>query len=304
MFTFKPAQQYDTNFIIDFYNNNIEPDVENTFVQTLIHDQMLWYLTNPYIVVIIVSWLDKIIGILLFNKINSNETNIFYLQYMCVDNKINCQDVKLKILQQFELFMNISVVYISNTIIKTDQLKLVDTMHEYLIPVNHIKLYRIKLVDNIAEIKYIHNTLHLMKIKDIDNVLSGLIESYGSNYVVKFNWDFINTMMLPVKNIVYTFVNKTNDIVTDFICFSVKHMLHIESNQNIVTANLEFYYNNQLKLDEIIHMSILKLLKYGIDIVTIRKSKRNQNICDTCTHESPCTYNWYVQNDHNIDIIY
>ena len=137
------------------------------------------------------------------------------------------------------------------------------------IPVNYDRLYNLGLIDESFSSELMHLPkdliLHLMTEKDISNVTNKLNE-FNHCYLSAPWMDEEQTkkLLLPIKNIVYTFVKfDENKNITDVITFYYYHL--IIDNITLTIAQLGMYVNSTLSLEKLILASIPNLLYYGFD---------------------------------------
>uniref|UniRef100_A0A8C9GF87 Glycylpeptide N-tetradecanoyltransferase n=1 Tax=Piliocolobus tephrosceles TaxID=591936 RepID=A0A8C9GF87_9PRIM len=99
-----------------------------------------------------------------------------------------------------------------------------------------IKLYR---VDDTLNLK----NLRLMEEKDVEGVQT-LLNNYLKQFKVHpvFSKDEISHWFLPIKNVIYTYINETNNIITDMISFySLPSQILDNPKYNILHAAYSFY---------------------------------------------------------------
>lgn len=157
-------------------------------------------------------------------------------------------------------------------------------LKSYAVPINHKKLISVGFLpsnytpeENLSGDEV--NPLHLLKKSDLESVITKL-NLYLDKFKIRtyFTLDMGRHMLIPKKNIVYSFVKKSADDVTDFISISKSCFYSSRCKKIIYTANITYYYYETMTLTEMVTFLIAKLPSYGIDQLNFNTMAHNENI--------------------------
>lgn len=149
---------------------------------------------------------------------------------------------------------------------------------DYIIPINMPKLKSLgyEHIDEWENESFLFNPLHLLQTSDVEDVMDGL-NAFSKKFFVKHIFVKPN-MLLPKKDIIYSFVIKNKGKVTDFINV-YKHFYYYKEQQQYVTlAQLGFYFYSSVSLTDLVKYLIDKLNHYGFDQLVIRNMADNDYI--------------------------
>ena len=167
---------------------------------------------------------------------------------------------------------------------QSNLLNLFCELKSYAVPINHKKLISVGFLpsnytpDENLSVDEV-NPLHLLKKSDLELVITKL-NLYLDKFKIRtyFTLDMARHMLIPKKNIVYSFVKKSADDVTDFISVYKSCFYSSRCKKIIYTANITYYYYETMTLTEMVTFLIAKLPSYGIDQLNFNTMAHNENI--------------------------
>jgi len=136
------------------------------------------------------------------------------------------------------------------------------------IPVNYHKLKQLNLIDGDTE-ELINGDFHLMKETDV-SIITEKLNQFNHCYQVApwMDDDQTKNFLLPRKNVVYTFVKKNDNVITDMISFYFYYMNLMDENEKIVVAHLGMYFFATMTLEKMINAVKSNLKYYGFDQIS------------------------------------
>lgn len=236
-------------------------------------DFLYWYLSYiPPGLIIGLIYRNTLVGIisaiLLDMIVCEQKIKMPYINLLCVQTKIRKLGFAKLLIDEMNIrleknglpyAMASSPKFIKNSFHATES---------FLVPINYQKLQNIgfNLDDLFPLPKFDINPLHLMVEEDIAEITIKL-NNYLKKYAIKmyFTNDSTRHFLFPKKNIVYSFVKKQNNVVTDFVSVYKVDYRCSSTNQMITTAVLAFYYHESMDLTRLIMYLLDKLPSYGID---------------------------------------
>jgi hypothetical protein len=151
------------------------------------------------------------------------------------------------------------------------------------------------LVEDIEELpKPKYNPLKITNVKDIPKIVPKL-NNFLRKYKIKnfFTDDIAYKYFRPIKNIIYSFVNKNQmNEITDFVCINQSTLLCLEKNKKITVANLSFYFHETMTLTELIIYLIDKLSELNFDQLIYKGIGANLEI-NLTRFEGRTLYSYY-----------
>ena len=276
------------HFLMDHYIE--DPD----HIVRLVHSKsfIYWWLQQvPVQHRIGLIYQKKLMGLVtavpITTQLNGSPETIHYINLLCVQKPLRNTELRKMMIDELH-----HRIYVHD---KEDQIilccpepipKLTKTpfcvTYEFMVPINLPKLKRIGFLEGNDDIpiQITHNPLRLMKETDIASILPSL-----NHFSEKFKWTIsmtpknIKSLLIPKKNIVYSFVKRNvAGQVTDFISV-YKHFLYcLDQKEMISTAQLAFYYHQSMTLTQLVVFLIDKLRQYQIDQLSFRNSSENLDI--------------------------
>lgn len=283
-FIFKTIQPRHYKVVHNFLSSNYIHDSSNIIKLVYNQDFIYWYLKNMNNGIAIALIINKIIvgfitALFVKIKIDNKIIDIPYVNLLCVSKQLrNCNlcpilidEIKTRICSKglkHALFTSMSC-----------PTKYFCKSNDYLIPINFNKLIDVGFINDIEHRNLItNNPLHLMHDSEC-NIIIDKLNNYYKNLKITIIFDYNSKfLLLSKKNIVYSFVNKTNNVVTDFVNFYKYYYYCIKQNRLISVAKLGFYFCEKLTPTELIEYLIDILPKYDIDQLCISDMANNDLI--------------------------
>jgi glycylpeptide N-tetradecanoyltransferase len=163
----------------------------------------------------------------------------------------------------------------------------------YIIPVNSDRLIRLDLLKTFFKPQILadENPLSMLKLEDVDQVCE-LLNSFLSTYTIRqrFTADNFEEWFMSYRDVIYSWVIRDDDVVTDFISVTFLKYFDVKSSSELLIANLFYYVQNSYSLDDLIMMVIDKLKSLEVDqlviprIMEADKIHLNKIECDTKIH--------------------
>jgi glycylpeptide N-tetradecanoyltransferase len=249
-------------------------------------DFLYWYLRYiPSGYIIGLTFNNKLIGMITATFIDmivyQKKLKVPYINFLCVQSKLRSMGFGPMLMNEMKSRLNSASMGFGLFTSMKKPTKNFAISNDFVIPINYPKLKEIEfLVEDIKPIPVPEsNPLHLLVASDLDSVIPKL-NSFMEKFDVKiyFTNDSAHHFLLPKKNIVYSFVNRTNSSVTDFVCVYVNYLYSIQKNKMISVAQLAFYYHETMSLTDLILFLLNKLPSYGIDQFVFRDIADNPDI--------------------------
>lgn len=252
----------DIDLIHQFLSYNYLIDNDQGITQIYSKDYIYWYLKNvPSELMIGLFYNNKIIGCCFGKNIQliiNNETKKYIqIRFLCISTKLKNIGYEKMLLDYYKLPLYIIDYY---------PFEGSQTIKNNIIPLNISKLKKIGFIDEELNNPKIKNKLSLLKDIDTDSTTRKIIDYY-KKYDIKpyFNLEIIKNLLIPKKNIVYTFVIRNGLEVTDMISVHKYYYYCHESKETIITAYLNYYFCYTITLTELVTMLLDKLIQYEFD---------------------------------------
>jgi hypothetical protein len=264
--------------IQSFLNDNVPADAENILQIKYSQEYLYWFLESGNSIYGLI-YEKNIIGLsfVVFCHLKNNfstDNYLFdaaYIHLFCLHRKINCP----KMHNLFWDLLGKELTYPIITVVPLHHL-FYSTL-DFFVPINYQKLYEIGFIDQFDTMtKKEICPLITMSPKFLPEVIHKL-----NNYIQKFELSVFfsknnSHYLLPYKNIIYAFVLKMNDEITDFVSVLLHEYLYIEKQTKLITAELAFYFSPDL--NKLITYLLHKLRDYEIDQLLIRNWMDNDKI--------------------------
>lgn len=163
-------------------------------------------------------------------------------------------------------------------------------MYVYVIPINVRKLQQIGFLEpDVQPLNrlYRDNPLHLLKESDISNlvpILNGELSKHKIHQV--FSVETAKKYLLPKKSVVYTFVIKKDEVITDMINVHQHYFYSIDTAKIITVAHVNLYFCTSISVVMLITYLLPKLLAYGFDQLTYCDDDQDNSNIDITRYES------------------
>lgn len=283
-FTFKMLSTKYLNEIFTLLNNHyIEDDICRL---TYTKEFLYWYIKSGSIMLGLL-YKNKLVGLIsaitMDISVVEKVHKVAYVNFLCVHKKIRGAALGKYLVNEICNRVDKNIFFTKKKL--ESDLDYFCTTTDYIIPINEQKLRRINFLSDEDELEKLplmtNNLLHLMSEADIKFIVPKL-NAFMNKYAVKpiFSNDMALNYLLPKKNIVYSFVNRSKDTmaVTDFICVYKTLLYALEKQEYINIANVAFYYHETMNLTELIANLIDKLRTYDFDQLVFRNMADNTNI--------------------------
>lgn len=299
--------------------NHYTEDIQNITRLVYPRDFLYWYLKQiPSGLNIGLCYQKKLVGficaIIVDTLLLNKKHKIAYVNFFCIHNKLRHHGLGKYLQREIKnRLINMGITnavfisqHTSNNTEKNNNYSC--KIKEYIIPINHFKLEKIGFLEknSIDPLPKPHsNDLHLMVVSDIKSIvpkLNKFIEKY--HFKPCFNEDNTYIFLLPKKNIVYTFVKRNSNQVTDMITIYKNYVYCKEKNEMIGVGQLTYYFHETLSLTELIVCLIDKLPSYGIDQLIFRDIANNEdiNITKFSTY-GELRYNFNIDNNMDLSLL-
>lgn len=291
-FSFKTLNISYIDQIYNLLNKNYIEDDQNIMRVVYSKDFLYWYLKKiPDEFIVGLIYEKKLIGLvtaLIIDTIISKEiVKLPYINLLCVHKKLRNSKLASLLLREItnRLYKkNIRIAFFS------DMRKLCEPLcstKDFIIPINYSKLKEANfLLEDLNPLpSFSNNPLHLMKEHDIDIVTEN-INIFMNKHIIKplMTNKIVKDFLLTKKNIVYSFIKKDNDNITDFISIYKSFIYSIETNKIISNGTLAFYYNNSLELTDLVSYLLDKLKFYNIDQFIFKDNIEDINLTKFSTY--------------------
>jgi len=231
-------------------------------------DYLYWYLKMSNHMIGLVTEKNNLVGFIVSIPINIIENDVTkkinYINLLCVHKSLRLHGLASVLINKMKNDLGESFYYFSQ--LSSDvSIELIN----YAIPINEKKLYSVGFIDKVNKRIELdpNNPFHSTKEFDLPAIKTKL-NNYLKKFKIKIHFDDNLTchLLLPKKDIVYSFVNKsaTNEI-TDFISFYKCYYFCVEKQKIISIATLGYYFYESLTLTEMINKIIPKLYEYNFD---------------------------------------
>lgn len=244
-------------------------------------DYLYWYLKYiPHGFIVGLIYQKKLIGVATATFIDMTiyNTNLKlpYINLLCVQ----LQNDKLKSLLLDEIHARIDKLGFKSTLYVDDYKTDISTT-TLAVPINYKNLKEVEFLEDDLEAlpAVANNPLHLVTKEDLPMItvkLNKFLERYHIHPV--FMEASAAHFLLPKKNIIYAFVKRTGDVVTDFISVHKYYIHCVEKNKMITVAHLMFYFYETVTLTELVGLLLDKLSQYRIDQLEFRQFMDNDTI--------------------------
>ena len=305
-------------------NNNYIEDFDCDIKIVFSKDFLYWYLKYiPPGFIIGLIYKKKLVGMICSQFIDmiihDTKLKMPYINLLCIHNKLRqlglasylIDKMKKSILQMdihSALFTQIEYDHddsesVSKSVSvpkpKSDKINLFCETQLYAIPINYQKLKSVGILssdheelefNNMDDPKLKLEAFHLTTMTDLESIVPKLNKFLQRFKVVQFfTTDSAKHFLLPKKNILYSFVKRTeSNTVSDFIVMYVQKWVCKQNrdenksdsdvNVNVNQVNIAYYYHETMSLTRMIRCIIPKLLHYGIDQLNLYTMGNNESI--------------------------
>lgn len=287
-FKIKTLSIKNLDIIYEFITNNYIED-ENILRLTYSKDFLYWFLKLvPEGWMIGLIYENNIIGFVSAILVDVNIVDIVhkmpYIDFLTVQKNLRSNGLAKILIDKLQHILKKSGFdkFFSNTKKEINNMKPILSSKDYLIPINIKKLRHLEFIDDSCKkIPFLEdNPLHLMQKSDLESVVSNLNHALsGLKFKPVFNMVTGKHFLLPKKNIVYTFVNRINNEITDMITIYKHYYYCFEKKEMLSVAQLGFYFNNILSLTNLVQYLLEKIEKIGIDQLIFRNLFEADDIC-------------------------
>lgn len=283
------------NLICNHYIEDDQSLITISYPKSFIY----WYLKlSPPGLIIGLCHKQKLLGLItavVFNMVISElKTQVPYINFWCVQKKVRNSGLGRYLMVEMEQRLkeaNMGPALLANTIPSDNSFS---ACRDFAIPINYEMLSSIGfLPENISLDKVVDNHLHLMKKGDLEQVIPKL-DKFSSKFHLRPNFALDGPhLLVPRKDIVYSFVKKDNGVITDFISVYRANWCCVGSaeiagkEQIISSAYISFYFHESMSLTELVTHLLDKLSSYHIDQLIVRQMADNStiNITRFATHQ-------------------
>lgn len=212
------------------------------------------------------------------------------VEMLCVHSSIRSMGLSKHLISAIKVELNNLGHYTGIFISDVKDEKYFSQMFVYLIPINVTKLKELGFLEegtHPPRLNNKNNPLHLLQkgdIVDLVPVLNYELSKYKIYQV--FTIDTAIKYLLPKKSIVYTFVIKHDEKITDMISFYQNYLYCIRSSRIITVAKLGLYFCTSVTLPELIQHAVDKLYSYGFDQLTYHDNEVAKVKIDVASYES------------------
>jgi glycylpeptide N-tetradecanoyltransferase len=260
-----------------FLDKNYIEDCNGIFRIIYSKDYLYWYLKDS--IILGMMYLGHLIGMISAKKmrlvVEDQEEDYYYINFLCVSRNFRKRDISKILITEmknkldnfiFRSFCNVSCncFCISN---------------QYQIPLNCEKLKKIGFLNEDFSLPNKNQYLHLLKEHDIPELIKKL-NTKLKNYKIRpfIDHDSVSNYLFPKKNIVYSFVIRNNNNITDFVSVYKYYQYCFESKKVLSVAYLGYYFYTSVSLTELIEMLLIKLVVYNFDQFIFNDIAENKDI--------------------------
>lgn len=246
--------------------NYVEDD-DNIIMLTYTKQFLHWCLKkSPKNLIIGLTYRNNLIGLITATItktiILGKMVNIPTINFLCVQKSLRniglagylIEEIRLRLVKMnIEKFMATSGSIINQAWC---------TITSCSIPINYDKLRKVEfLIGDFPPLPIIQtNPLGELKECDLSSVANQLNEFHKKyDFRPYFDADYVRDYMLPKKNIVYSYVLKNNDVITDFISVTKTYYYCFHFEDVISIANLTYYFTNTMSIRDLVCCLIDKI---------------------------------------------
>lgn len=285
-FSFKTLHTAYLDEIYNLLTNHYIEDLHNITRTMYSRDYLYWYIKNiPIGLVVGLIYKNKLVGLITAKPIeiivDDNIMKTAIINFLCVQTKIRKKGLAKFLVQEIQNRLNKMGIKSASYSVGIETVKKLCVIKNYAIPINYSKLKNLEfLQDDLPEISKFHdNPLQLMTRLDIESIAQRL-DNYLKKFKIRqyFQKELIEYYFLPKKNIVYSFVAKKSNVVTDFIVVYKSYLYCKEKHKMINVANLAYYYCESLTLTELVKYLLDRLQDLGFDQLNYNNLGDNDHI--------------------------
>lgn len=291
-FQIKTLSQCNLDQIYMLLNENYMTDQMNILRYSYGKDFLKWYMRIAHPDLIIGLTHNKllvgiVIGLIL--SINPEKTQIVYINFLCIHNKLRKHGLAKMLMTEIEKRINLlgihntffhNINYIPRDSHTSLYKVIIPDITHYVIPINYSKLKKLQFVAEEETIKPItSNPLHLIQTGDLKEIATRLNKySTTKSFHMCFDESNTNLFLKCRKNICYSFANYKDKIPVDFVNV-YKHYYYVTEHRELITiAQLGFYYLETITLTDLITYLVDKLYTYGFDQLVFKQISDNDTI--------------------------
>lgn len=284
-------------------NHHYQEDNDHLTRTVYSKDYLYWYLRNAKIILGL-TCNKKLIGLvtatIITIKINDRTFELPKIDLLCLQKKVRKCGLMSMLINELNNQIILDGYYNAVFCTSIKNSKLFCSQERYIVPLNYEKLCEIGFLeeglDPLPKIQ--NNPFHLMKESDIPTVTLNLNQSL-SKFPVKqiFDEKAVHHYFLPKKNIVYSFVIRSEDDITDFVSVQKNYMYCLEKEKMISTAYLTYSFHS-MDITDLFYFLMDKLITYRFDQLIF-----NQNYQpDITKFKLDTNANYYLYNLHSDEI--
>lgn len=261
-------------------NNNYIEHPSDLYRIVYPKDFIYWYLKyipNGYIIGLINK--KKLIGfvtLIILDVINDDmSTKFAQINLLCIHKSLRGHNLSKILLDKLQYNMNHNIIYYSSK--KTN-----NKISNYVIPINGKKLFSVEFIND-PILNHIDNELpnifHITRNTDLITIKNKL-NNFLSKYQVKVFFNDLSTQhfLMPKKDIIYSFIHKDNNMITDFVSFYKSYWYCPNKKKILSIATLGYYFYESMTLTNMIQHILPKLNNYGFDLLFFHNIMDNSNI--------------------------
>lgn len=261
----------------------------NGIITSVSKDYVYWFIkrtrSEHFIGLLYRKILVGCIGaVIIESEIDSTVTNIAYINLWCLQHKLRGRGLGKGLFDQILSVLRRDgidhVIYqfpksVSNSETIPHTIPFILSTQTFAIPINYPKLSHIGFLpvpEAIQPPRLLFNPLHLMLPSDIPSLQ--LLLKHSKTELIGPSWgrDSILKYLLPYKRIVYTFVIRQNNHISDCVSVSITNSYDEDRNWNVVNAQLNLVCCTRFDTDNLttlINYLLDKLSGYDIDQLII-----------------------------------
>lgn len=260
-------------------NNHYIENPSSIYRMVYPKDYLYWYLKyvpDNFIIGLVNK--NKLIGLITATLVNMSETTkAMHINLLCIHTALRSHGLATILINEMKRRIGkMDIYYFSSQHINNNLLK------SYAIPINYKNLYAVDFIDeynSMVKPVNINNPFHLLKESEI-NIVKDKLNLFMDKFKIRnyFTETSAKHFLLPKKDIVYSFVNKIDNEITDFINVYKNYYYCIKKQKIISIATIGYYFYESLTLTEMVTFIIDKLNDYEIDQLNFYNNSDNMTI--------------------------